>query len=179
MVMKYVVFLRGINVGGKSLVKMADLRTCFEKMGFDEVITYINSGNVIFETDRQDYEKMHTQIEKELFSTFGFEIKIVIISFDKLKKILASVPSQWKRDDVRKYIAFIIPPSKADQVISEIEIRDGVDFVEKGDGVIFITTLLEGLMRSSFKKLIGKKIYNEMTMRNLNTTRKILELMEK
>jgi len=177
--MKYVALLRGVNVGGNSLVKMAHLKLCFENMGFPDVITYINSGNVIFKTDRGNIKELVEEVEKALLKDCGFEIKIAIISHDKLKKIVNGVPSLWKRDDVRKYISFVIPPSTVDQVIREIEIRDGIDFVEKGDGVIYMTTLLEGLMKSSFSKLIGKKIYKEMTMRNFNTGQKILAIMEK
>lgn len=177
--MKYVALLRGINVGGNSLVKMANLKACFENMGFSDVATYINSGNVIFRTDRKNNIELVEEIEKALLKDCGFEIKIAIISHNRLKKIITGVPSLWKRDDVRKYISFVIPPSTVDQVIREIEVRDGIDFVEKGDGVIYMTTLLEGLMKSSFKKLIGKKIYKEMTMRNVNTGQKILAIMEK
>jgi uncharacterized protein (DUF1697 family) len=73
--------LRGINVGGRTLVKMADLKNCFENLGFDEVSTYIASGNVLFESDAADTAELATTIEGAIEQRFELPVKVVVTCF--------------------------------------------------------------------------------------------------
>ncbi len=176
--MKYAALLRGINVGGNSMVKMSDLKECMEKRGFENVVTYINSGNVIFDTGEKNQEKLTEQIENLLSKKFGFDLKIVLRTHDQIKKVVDSVPGDWnRREDLRFYIAFIKEPMTVDVAFAEVEPKEGVDFIEKGPGVVYMATLWTDAAKSGITKLIGKKIYKEMTIRNYNTTKKILSLM--
>lgn len=178
--MKFVALLRGINVGGNTLIKMADLKESFEKEGFTNVVTYINSGNVIFETNEKNTGSICARLEKAVEDRFGYAIKIVVVSHVQLEEIVEKIPPSWKKgEDLRCYVSFIISPTTVDEAYNQIDIKEGVDFLDKGPGVLYMGTTLSGLTKSSFTKLIGKKIYKEMTMRNLNTVRKILEIMEK
>lgn len=177
--MKYVALLRGINVGGNSMVKMADLKICFEKLGFQNVRTFINSGNVVFETDEKAQEKLIDTIQESLQKTFHLPLRIVVRSHAQLKKVVENIPTPWKRgDDLRCYIAFIKEPTSPSDAYDEVDVHKGVDFVEKGHGVLYMATKLSDLTSSGLTNLIKKKIYKEMTMRNLNTTQKLLALME-
>jgi len=177
--MKYVAFLRGINVGGKSLVKMAELKKCMEDAGFQNVLTYINSGNVIFESDEKNTESLVEKIEKLLTKKFGFELRIVLRSEKEMKEVVDSVPRDWDtRSDLRFYVAFIKEPMTVDEVFAETDPHVGIDFIEKGPGVVYMATLLSSLTKSWINKLLAKKIYKEITIRNYNTTKKILALME-
>lgn len=177
--MKYVALLRGINVGGNSMIKMADLKVCFEGLGFQNVKTYINSGNVIFETEEKDAESLTKEIESALLKVFKIPLKIVLQSQNQLQKVVETVPSSWKKkEDIRRYVVFVKEPTTPDDVFSQVEIHEGIDFAEKGPGVLYLSTLLEGITKSKMSKLITKKIYQEVTMRNYNTTQKILALME-
>ncbi|MBK8781165.1 MAG: DUF1697 domain-containing protein [Anaerolineales bacterium] len=77
---QYLVLLRGINVGGKNIVKMLDLKSSFEGMGFSNVLTYIQSGNVLFESDEKDKAILTTKIEKGLSKRFDFLARVVVVS---------------------------------------------------------------------------------------------------
>ncbi len=161
--MKYIAFLRGINVGGKNLIKMSDLKKTFEALGFKNVQTVIASGNVIFDGEKKNLIKI--------------PYNAVIISEKELQKVIDNAPKSWQRKDLRKYVAFVKPPLSANDIAKEIEINSKVDSVDFGDGVIYMSTALNGLMKSGFKKLITKKIYKEITMRNFNTVEKISKLI--
>lgn len=175
--MKYVALLRGINVGGNSSVKMSELKEVFEKIGFTNVITYINSGNVIFESDEKGIKKLTNIVEALLEKNF-FPIKTIVISHDDLQTIVTHVPQSWKKENLRKYVAFLKESVKPNDVIREVQLKEGIDFIDKGSGVVYLSTKMEGLTKSNFPKLIQKKIYKDMTMRNFNTVQKLLTLME-
>lgn len=175
--MKYLALLRGINVGGKSTVSMAILKGVFEKAGFEDVSTYINSGNVLFASDQNDPHTLENEIEEVLAKTF-FPIRVVVVSENNLRRVSEEIPAMWKTDDVRKYVAFLKHPATPEDFVQEVQPKEGVDFIDKGSGVVYLTTRMEGLTKSSFPKLITKKIYQAMTMRNFNTVQKLFGLME-
>ena len=178
--MKYLALLRGINVGGNNVIKMAELRNAFERSGFTNVATYITSGNVIFESAETKAGMLTDVLEQALSQTFHFDARLVVKSHDQLKDIVSQVPSEWKHQhDLRCYIAFIKEPTTTQQVLNEIEIKEGIDFVQAGQHVVYLSTRLSGLTKSGFTKLVGKKIYKDMTIRNYSTTQKLLALMEK
>jgi uncharacterized protein (DUF1697 family) len=177
--MKHIALLRGINVGGKGIIKMTDLKQAVEKGGFKNVRTYIQSGNVIFDSDGPNIKQITTRLEEILLISFQFNSGIIIKNHEQFKKVLLEVPSDWKtRHDLRCYIAFIREPTTAQDVICEIELNDGVDSIKAGDQVLYMSTLLSGLTRSRFTRLITKKVYKDITIRNFNTAQKLLALME-
>lgn len=177
--MKYVALLRGINVGGNNIIKMVDLKAAFEKAGFTGVITFIQSGNVIFNSGIQDKEKITTHIESVLSNAFHYESRVVIRSHREVKKILQEVPNEWtKENDLRCYVLFVKEPVTESDVEKEVELKEGVDTMATGVGVVYMATTMEGLTKSKFSKIIGKKIYKDVTMRNFKTTRMILEIMD-
>lgn len=157
---------------------MAALRDAVESCGYTNVATYIQSGNVLFDADERDTTKISDTLEIRIIKTFGITSRIVVFSQIQLEKILASVPGDWKkRNDIRCYIAFIIPPATPSQMVNEIILRDGVDFIHTGPGVVYMTTLMSGLVKSGFTKLVGTRIYQHITIRNYNTGKKLLALM--
>jgi uncharacterized protein (DUF1697 family) len=99
----FIALLRGINVGGHSIIKMTDLKKLFESLGFTNVITYIQTGNVIFSSNEPNKEKLASQIEKKFKSATGHESKIFILTNDKLKKAASYNPFEpEKRDKIQK-----------------------------------------------------------------------------
>jgi uncharacterized protein (DUF1697 family) len=177
--MKYVAFLRGVNVGGKNSVKMSDLKKLFEEKGFRNVTTYINSGNVIFETEEQNKEKVERNLEKSILKTLKVNTLVILVSGKELKSIVSGTPKNWRTEkDLRKYIAFIKKPFEAKDVMKEIEAKEGVDFAEEGSGVVYMSTLLSGITKSRFTKLITRNIYKYISNRNYNTVQKLLTLIE-
>lgn len=177
--MKYAAFIRGINVGGNGIVRMIELRKAFEKLGHTDVATYINSGNVIFESDDKPID-IRYKLEKELSREFNLNIRMVIRSKNELVKTLKNMPTEWTgAKDLRRYIAFVREPVTEDGVLKEIKPRKDVDSVKTGAGVLYLSTKLSGLTKSGFTKLAGTKIYKEITIRNYTTVLKVLDLMEK
>jgi uncharacterized protein (DUF1697 family) len=176
--MEYVALLRGINVGGKSIIKMSDLKNAFENLGFKNVQTYINSGNVLFESDEKSLD-IRENLEKNLSKIFNVDLRIVIKTKKEIIKVLKEVPTEWeKTNNLRCYIAFVRKPFTEKDVLTEVRIKEGVDFVKISNGVLYMSTLLSGVTKSGFTKLIGTKIYKDITIRNYNTVQKLLDLME-
>jgi uncharacterized protein (DUF1697 family) len=179
MYMKYVALLRGINVGGKNSIKMSALISVFEKCGFSNVSTYINSGNVLFEIGNEKMDEMMDNLRKHLSTAFHFDVQFVLRSHPQLSEIVHDIPKTWSQNDVRKYIAFITPQITMNDVIKSIHIKEGIDEMKAGKNVVYMSTKLSGLTKSGFTKLIGTKIYKDITIRNYNTVQKLLTLMEK
>jgi uncharacterized protein (DUF1697 family) len=176
--MKYVAFLRGINVGGNTMIAMSELKKAFETSGFTNVATYINSGNIMFESDNENIKAITEILEKDLTQTFHYTAVLVIKSHEQLQEVLSDVPNEWKtQKDIRCYIAFIKEPISAEAVLKEVRLKEGVDSAKPGKSVVYMTTLLSGLTTSGFSKLAGTKIYKDITIRNYNTAKKLLTLM--
>jgi Protein of unknown function (DUF1697) len=95
---RYVALLRGINVGGRTLVKMADLKNCFENLGFDEVSTYIASGNVLFESDEGATADLATTIEGAIEQRFELPVKVVVLDHKGYARIVKAIPKPWISD---------------------------------------------------------------------------------
>lgn len=176
--MKYIALLRGINVGGNSMIKMSELKNNVEKCGFKNVRTYINSGNVIFESEEKNSEKIVVKLENDLSKTFNINMRIVIKTEEQLRSILSDVPEEWKKENnLRCYIAFIKDPLTTTDILKEVEIHEGLDFVKEGAGVLYMSTNLSGITKSGFSKLAAKKVYKNITIRNYSTTQKIFSLL--
>lgn len=175
---RYIALLRGINVGGKNVIKMTDLKSCFETMGFENVVTFIQSGNVVFDSKETDLDKLCLKIEKNLSSTFNYVSKIVLIIQDTLKQIVANAPDGFGSDseNYRYDFFFLKPPLDAAETLLKIKKKEGVDFVFAGNGVLYFSRLSEKSSQSEMTKIIGTPIYKEMTIRNWNTTTKLCTL---
>jgi uncharacterized protein (DUF1697 family) len=87
----YIALLRGINVGGKNMIKMAGLKQMFEAMGLSRVQTYIQSGNVLFESN-EDEKPLRKRIEHEIETVFGFTVSVILRTSEELNRIVANCP---------------------------------------------------------------------------------------
>ena len=176
--MRYVALLRGINVGGRTLVKMADLKTCFENLGFAGVSTYIASGNVLFESDEDDAAELATTIEAALERRFELPVKVVVLDQKAYARVVKAIPKAWIGDGARRAnVAFLRSGTDAKQVVRELEPDAAIEEVKAVDGAILWATRRDSLNRSVMRKLIGGAAYKELTVRNLNTTLKLHELL--
>lgn len=177
--MKYVALLRGINVGGNNIIKMSALKAAFEKSGYTQVRTYINSGNVIFTSEEKNSKKITDALEAMLTKTFSYNARVMIRSHQELKDVQTHFPKEWKNQtDLRCYVGFLADALSPEESAKEIKIKEGIDFLETGPGVLYMTTLMSLRTKSSFNKLVGTNIYKEMTIRNYTTVNKLLKLME-
>jgi len=174
----FVALLRGINVGGNTLVPMRALKEVFETLGFDDVKTYINSGNVIFSTGKGSVRALETSIEKSLEETFGSPIRVVVKSRAEMKRIVGGMPAAWS--DTKRWRANVIFLShRIDKplVVKEIRVAPKIENVAYGKGVLYWAVTWKDAAKSQVAKVNRAPIFKEMTVRNPNTTRKIYELM--
>ncbi|HCS21525.1 MAG TPA: DUF1697 domain-containing protein [Bacteroidetes bacterium] len=178
--LRYVVLLRGINVGGNNIIKMTDLKASFEKMGFQNVSTYIQSGNVLFSSDSSDKEALSKKIEQALSHAFNYKSKVVLVSQKNLSKVVDEAPPGFgiEPDLFRYDVLFLKPPLTPENAVQKLTLREGVDKVWQGDGVLYFSRLIAKAGQSYLNKLVSMSIYKEMTVRNWNTTSKLLELMD-
>jgi len=176
---KYLALLRGINVGGKNIIKMDDLKKIFEEMKFTDVKTYIQSGNVIFLDYENEQIKIQMKIETALFKKLNYKINIRILTFSEIKEIVNNKPEGFGEDNENKYdVIYLIKPLETKDAIKEIKTRDGVDKMFEGESVLYILRLIKNLNKSYFSKIIDTPIYQNITIRNWNTTKKLYELMK-
>jgi len=176
--MRYIALLRGINVGGKNKVPMKDLKSCFEEAGFQNTITYINSGNVFFDSGKQDVLKLARQCEEILEKKFGFPIGLALLDVYTLKEALDHTPEWWGKDPDWKHNAiFVIQPATAEDVIAEAgNIKPEYEKLHAYKEIIFWSAPLKTFSHTRWSKIVGTKVYQKITIRNANTTKKLLEL---
>jgi len=179
--MKFVALLRGINVGGKNKVPMAELKACFEALGCENVQTYIASGNVIFKSNKST-AKLTEEIQATLpkkFKLDGELIKILVLSHKQLQKVIHQAPKGFGTEPGKYHSDAIflmgIPSRKAFKIFSP---REGVDTVWLGDLVIYSQRLSAQRTKSRLNRIMASPLYKQMTIRSWATTVKLLELMD-
>ena len=175
---KYVALLRGINVGGKNLIKMDALCSEFEKAGFQSVKTYIQSGNVIFQSGLTDKVEVEKKIEKFLSATFKYQARALVRSEKDIKNTINHFPVIFKNTEWKHNVIFLSDIIDSKKILQKLETKKEIEENSYYKGVLFWSAKMDKITRSNMLKLSSKKeYYQEMTVRNINTTRKILELM--
>jgi uncharacterized protein (DUF1697 family) len=177
---QYLTLLRGINVGGNNIIKMTELKACFENMGFTDVATYIQSGNVLFRSEEKNQTKLTSKIEKILSKTFNYNSRIVVISRKQLHSIVKEAPVGFGKDAAKyRYdVIFIKEPLTSGEAIKNVVTKEGVDNAHAGKYVLYFSRLISKASQSRLSKIIMLPMYHNMTIRNWNTTTKLLALME-
>jgi uncharacterized protein (DUF1697 family) len=175
--MRYVALLRGINVGGNNKVAMAELRETVARIGGEDVRTHINSGNVIFDHRGRSPTRMATKVEQAIAEDLGVEIKVLVITAPELARIAGEIPSSWTNDrTMRTDVIFLWDEVDTPEVIGDLPVRDGVDEVTYVPGAVLWRIDSADRNKSGKGKLVGSAIYRSMTIRNVNTVRKLVEL---
>ncbi len=136
----YVILLRGINVGGKNIVPMANLVTCLEQLGFVHISTYIASGNVILQSSKNEAD-IKVQIEGALIQSFRLDsdlIKVLVLSREQLQGVIDHKPQGFgeQPDKYHSDVIFLMNIDEAES-ITIFNPREGVDMVWAGDGVVY------------------------------------------
>jgi uncharacterized protein (DUF1697 family) len=178
MASQYLALLRGINVGGKNLVKMADLRAAFEAIGFPDVATYIASGNVLFRAPRQRREALAARIESDLTRRFGAELKVALLTEAHLRGVVEGAPRGFGGDSHLWDVVFVRKPLTVKKAFGVVELREGVDRAWPGRGVLYFSRLTAKATSSRLNKVASLPEYKNMTIRSWRTTTKLLTLME-
>ena len=176
--LKYLALIRGINVGGKNLVKMTDLRAAFEEMGHGEVTTYIASGNVLFRAPRQSQVKLAARIESELKRRLGTELKVVLLTEKQLRAIVDGAPRGFGGKNYLCDVIFLRKPLTTKKALARVDTREGVDRVWEGKGVLYFARLASKKTTSRLSKIVTVPEYQNMTIRSWSTTKKLSALMD-
>ena len=177
----YVALIRGINVGGNNLIRMPALKRCFEAQGLGDVATYIQSGNVLFTVGRSTQHTLTGLIEKALAKTFSCQPRVVLRSLEQMKTTVDGAPKGFgtRPAEFRYDVIFLKHPLTAAEAMKSVTANAEVDRVSAGDGALYFSRLVSKASQSHLSRIVGKPIYQDMTIRNWNTTRKLLELMER
>ena len=174
--MKFVALLRGINVGNSVQVKMEDLKRIFESNQYRQVRTYIKSGNICFES-HDDKTRIQQEIEDKLFEKYQVEIRVLVKTIDELNMIVSKIPKSWTNDDYQKTdVAFLFDENDATVLIDELPVKKEFINLIATPGAIVWNVTRENYINSRLNKIISHKKYKEMTVRNVNTARRLAEM---
>ncbi|HMS42673.1 MAG TPA: DUF1697 domain-containing protein [Pyrinomonadaceae bacterium] len=175
--MKYVAFLRGINVGGKNKVKMETLREVCDALGFENVKTYINSGNVIFETAKTNDKKLAERLEKAIEKEFALNIKVMIRAISEIESIVKNNPFAGQfENDKDLHVFFLdeeLPQEKREMLLSNNNANEMFAVQNREIFCLLRVSVLDSLLMG--RDYIGKKLKVSATARNWRTVNKVLE----
>ena len=178
--MKYVAFLRGINVGGHKLVSMTKLREVFDSLGFEKVETLLVSGNVVFEAPAKSTEVHAARIEKKLKSAFGHEIGVIIRPMTDLQRLVKSDPFKSIKvtPQTRLYVTFLRKkPKAALKIPDETEAGFRILHVSETE-VCSVVTLSSNRQTTDLMRFLEKELTRNVTTRNWNTLEAIRDILE-
>lgn len=174
-----VALLRGINVGGNNRVPMADLREVFASLGYTEVATYINSGNVVFEADSADHLAMAAGIEDAIEARFGFRCRVLVRSGADIEAIARAVPPDWQNGpDMKTDVVYLLDGVDPSAAVEQLSPQDGVDNVLIAPGAVIWMVTKSNATRNGLLRMVGTDLYSLATVRNVNTARKLRDLVQ-
>lgn len=177
---RFITLLRGINISGKNKISMADLKKSFESIGFINVKTYLNSGNVIFSTYESNAIELAKRIQDMIKNQFELDIPTFVVLQDDLLDILSHAPNWWGSDNKEIYdnLIFIMPPASFKDVYDEIgEPKEELEQIENYKDTIFWSFKLKFYQKTNWwSKTINAQISNKLTIRTANTVRKISKM---
>lgn len=177
--MEYVALLRGINVGGNNKVEMKRLKQVFEDAGMASVRTYINSGNVLFSSDSAA-ATVTRRLEKAIHEHFGFPVSVLLRDIDQMRSLVKAMPPDWRNDDKKKCdVIFLWPEVDRPEILEQLDFRPEFEDVRYTPGAVMWCLARENATKSRLPRIVGTPLYKQVTVRNCNTARKLLELMEK
>lgn len=185
-----VALLRGINVGGKNKLDMKELKAAFERTGLRQVSTYINSGNILFQINADDeslavgadtpgYQTLATRLEGVIRAEFGLNVPAVLRDLEQYRLVIEALPSDWTNDSEHKSdVMFLWDEIDSPDILDALPIRPDIDTVLYAPGAVLWTVPKRVVTKSGLMKLAGTDLYQRMTVRNVNTTRKLWELFQ-
>lgn len=178
--MRYLALLRGINVGGNSMIRMGDLQECFEGAGFSNVRTYIQSGNVLFAARALPTKRLARQVEAAIEKRFAMRIGVAIYTAGEWRDVVAQAPRWWGRDKAWKHnLLALLPGTTAGEVIAAMgQLKPAVERIAAGPNVVYQSLSTASFNQAASSKLASHPLYRRITVRNYNTTMKLAQLLE-
>ncbi len=179
--MKYVALLRGVNVGGKHRLPKGEFQQVLEELGFFDVVIYINSGNAVFSCERVPIVR---DVQAALEEYFGFSIPTLLLPSEKVKAIAEAIPSSWTNDSPKPNksgqksdVLYLFDEVNAPDIIEKLGHRPEVETMMYVDGAVLANVTRKNQAKGSLQKLIGTKLYAQVTIRNITTAKKLAELV--
>lgn len=176
--MTYIALLRGINVSGQKLIKMADLRARFESWGFSNVKTYIQSGNIIFNSTIKDINKLALLIGEKILETYGFDVKVIVKTPVDLINVIKKNPFAPDKDVNRMYFTLLsnVPSEDRIRKLSEYDYSPE-EYILQGNVVYFYSPAGYGKAKMN-NNFFENKLKVSATTRNMKTMNKLVEMAE-
>ncbi len=171
---RYVVLLRGINVGGR-IIKMADLRTCFEKAGYQKVATVLQTGNVLLSSD-QSADRLQPAIEALLQKSFHYPARVLVLNSSKLQEVVDAYPFKNSNEDYHRYVIFAELGFEKHLTLDAAGLDEDIESVQAAKDVLYWRVQKGHTLDSAFGNQLAKlssKLF--VTNRNINTLQKILQ----
>jgi uncharacterized protein (DUF1697 family) len=178
--MNYLALLRGINVGGKSMIAMSELRTALQDAGFQHVRTYIQSGNVLVASSANAATaRLAAKIESAIQKTFAMNVGVAVFSEKEWQEVVQQAPQWWGRDKEWKHnlLALLPGTEPADVIDAMAALNPSIERVAAGRHVVYQSLSSKVAGRTTSSKLPSHSIYRRLTVRNYNTTQKLAELL--
>lgn len=175
---KYISLLRGINVSGQKKIKMADLKIHFESIGFSNIKTYIQSGNIIFCSNINNTSKIKESIEKKILDVYNFSVPVMVLTKSKIEKTIIDNPFNTNKIDLSKLaITFLdaIPKNKSIENIEKFQDKNE-EFIISDNVIYFYCPIGFGKTKLT-NNFFEKKLKVTATSRNWKTTNKLLEMI--
>lgn len=177
--MIYIALLRGINVGGKNKIDMKSLKQTFERAEMNDVVTYINTGNIIFSNSGLSKNELSRILEEAIHTDFELQIKVIVRSIEDVRGIIQAIPDTWKNNkDMKSDVMFLWDEIDHGSVLEQLVIKPAIDTVKYVPGAILWSIDKKNAAKSGMSNIIGTKLYKQVTIRNVNTARKIYEIMQ-
>ncbi|NGZ77056.1 DUF1697 domain-containing protein [Saccharibacillus alkalitolerans] len=177
--MIYVALLRGVNVGGSNKIDMKTLKTAFESSGMKSVKTYINSGNIVFVNEERTRSELPAILEEAIETEFGLRIRVLVRGLEEMEAIAAVLPDHWSNgEEMKSDVFFLWDEVDETSVPGLLPLTPGIGTLLTAPRAVLYAVSRADAGRSGMNKLVGSKLYAQMTVRNVNTTRKILHMMK-
>lgn len=174
---RYIALLRGINISGKNKIAMSELKKCFVELGFAEIVTYLNSGNVIFSNAIEDKDVLSNKVQLMIRDRFHLEIPVFIILQEELAELLKNAPDWWGDDNREIYdnLIFLLPPLSYEEFYDEIGVpKAEYESVYHYKNVVFWSFSRKDYQKTNWwSKTAGSGVSGRITIRTANTVRKI------
>jgi uncharacterized protein (DUF1697 family) len=175
--MVYVALLRGVNVGGSGKIDMKELKAVFDATGMTSVRTYINSGNVIFETALPDRLRIAALVETAIEERFGFAVPVLVRSVGEIRSVVDALPADWANDAANKCdVFFLWDEVDSPDILARLDHDPALEDVRYTPGAVVRLVSRQNAPKSKLTRIVGTPLYRQMTIRNCNTARKLLEL---
>jgi uncharacterized protein (DUF1697 family) len=173
---RYAALLRGINVGGRRSVKMADLRALLSDLGYADVTTLLQSGNAVFTAPDGLPDSLAAEIEARIAADLGLTVNVMIRTGEELRGVVERVPFEV-RDPSKSAVAFLGGAVGHDQIAALDHAAFAPDEVVAGERELYLY-YPNGMARSKLTPILERRLAVPFTVRNWNTTTKLLALVE-